>query len=524
MAYLVLARKYRPQSFEDVVGQEPIATTLQNAIQFNRVAHAYLFAGQRGVGKTSMARIFAKWLNCSKGPDGGPCHECRTCRGIAAGEDVDVIEIDGASNRGIEQVREIRDNVRYAPSHSPHKVYYIDEVHMLTTEAFNALLKTLEEPPEHVKFIFATTEAHRLPATILSRCQRYDFRPIPASRIADHLGKLTASESVDVDPEALAEIARRAEGSMRDAETLLDQLISFTRDRITIDGIHSVLGTVDHRTICDTLDNVARKDAAAVLATVDNVLAAGKDIGEFIRELQRELRDRLVARAGQSSSEEADPETPADSLTIDGILYMMSALHNLQREIRRGNRDRALVDMVFVKLTRVADLAPVDQLVARIDALSLAPSTASHAQRPRRDGPDSDPSHRAGETASSATSSSAPGAETWHRVLATLKTKNRRLHAQLEKAELVSIDDDRLVLRCRGWLAGTLQQEATRKILSDCTQATLGKTLDVQVVESATGPAAPDTNPPAKSGTADHPLVSRAREMLPGHVVTRKGK
>src|SRR3954454_5755500 len=241
--YTVLARRYRPQTFADLVGQEPVARALANALEGNRVAHAYLFTGARGVGKTSAARILAKALNCVTGPTPTPCDACDPCRSITAGEDVDVLEIDGASNRGIDEVRELRANARSRPTaRSRYKIYIIDEVHMLTREAFNALLKTLEEPPPHVKFIFATTEVQRIPVTILSRCQRFDFLGIGVPRIVERLRQVVAAEGMEADDEALELVARRAGGSMRDAQSLLDQLLAFGEARLTVQHVHQLLG------------------------------------------------------------------------------------------------------------------------------------------------------------------------------------------------------------------------------------------------------------------------------------------
>jgi DNA polymerase-3 subunit gamma/tau len=241
--YQVLARRYRPQQFADLVGQGPVAQALQNALTSGRVAHAYLFTGARGVGKTSMARILAKCLNCEKGPTTTPCDQCEMCRAITSGEDTDVLEIDGASNRGIDEIRELRANVQYRPSRGRNKIYIIDEVHMLTREAFNALLKTLEEPPAHVKFIFATTEAQKIPITILSRCQRFDFAGIGMSQLIARLEEIVASEKRAADAEALALIARRAAGSMRDGQSLLDQLLAFAPGRLTVEEVNRLLGS-----------------------------------------------------------------------------------------------------------------------------------------------------------------------------------------------------------------------------------------------------------------------------------------
>src|SRR5207244_9704846 len=257
--------RYRPQQFSDLVGQEPVARALINALPSNRVAHAYLFTGARGVGKTSAARILAKALNCVRGPTATPCDACEICQSIAAGEDVDVLEIDGASNRGIDEVREVRQNVQYRPTRSRYKIYIIDEVHMLTPPAFNALLKTLEEPPAHVKFIFATTEVQKIPVTILSRCQRFDFAGISVPRIVERLKQIVAGEEMKADAEALELIARRAGGSMRDAQSLLDQLLSFGADKLTVENVHQLLGTANEDRIIALAGAVSDKDAPTAL-------------------------------------------------------------------------------------------------------------------------------------------------------------------------------------------------------------------------------------------------------------------
>src|SRR5262249_31384968 len=256
------ARRYRPQRFEDVVGQDHVVQALRNAILMNRVTHAYLFSGTRGVGKTSVARIFAKCLNCVHGPTVEPCNTCEICQAIAAGQDVDVIEIDGASNRGVESVRELRQNAGLRPSRARFKIYYIDEVHMLSTGAFNALLKTLEEPPEHVKFFFATTEPNKIPITVLSRCQRFDFAGITPEQLVPTLGEICAREQIEAASEALHAVARRAGGSMRDAQSLLEQLLSAAGDRLTIEAVHRLLGTASDERLLDLLEALADHDSA----------------------------------------------------------------------------------------------------------------------------------------------------------------------------------------------------------------------------------------------------------------------
>src|SRR6186713_2991644 len=283
--YVVVARRYRPQSFDELIGQKTVSQGLANAINTNRVGHAYLFTGARGVGKTSTARIFAKALNCVNGPTTSPCGVCDICQGIATGEDVDVLEIDGASNRGIDEIRQLRQNVNIRPSRARFKIYIIDEVHMLTTPAFNALLKTLEEPPEHVKFIFCTTEADKIPITVLSRCQRFDFSPIELKSIVERLRLICQTEGVDAEDEALQIIARRAAGSMRDSQSLLEQLLSFGGQRITVAEVHAMLGTAHSARLTALAQAIVRREAAEALAEVERAAAEGVDLGQLTEQL-----------------------------------------------------------------------------------------------------------------------------------------------------------------------------------------------------------------------------------------------
>jgi DNA polymerase-3 subunit gamma/tau len=280
--YTVVARRYRPQRFADVVGQDHVVRALRNAIQLNRIAQAYLFCGTRGVGKTSIARIFAKCLNCVKGPTEEPCQVCDICESVALGQDVDVIEIDGASNNGVEQVRELRQNAALRPSRARHKIYYIDEVHMLTTPAFNALLKTLEEPPPHVKFLFATTEPNKIPITVLSRCQRYDFAGITPAAIAASLSAICGQEQVEAEPEALQVVARRAGGSLRDAQSLLERLLASGSSRLTVDVVHELLGTASDDRLLEMMEALADHDAATALRLVEESASQGVQPGELL--------------------------------------------------------------------------------------------------------------------------------------------------------------------------------------------------------------------------------------------------
>src|SRR6266516_3969508 len=312
VSYEVFARKYRPQTFDDLVGQTHVSRTLKNAVAQNRLAHAYLFVGPRGIGKTSTARILAKALNCVKGPTVTPCGVCDNCREIAAGNSLDVIEIDGASNNSVDDVRQLRDNVRYAPAKGRYKIYLIDEVHMLSPAAFNALLKTLEEPPEHVKFIFATTEPQKVLATILSRCQRFDLHRIPANLIAQHLQFIAKKEKITLQPAAAHAIARGAEGGLRDAESMLDQLVAFCGEKITENDVLNVFGFTSEQTVIDLMGRILRGETPEAIDLLHQQSESGKDMMRLMSDLIAYLRDLLVFKVKPDAlSDEASTETRA---------------------------------------------------------------------------------------------------------------------------------------------------------------------------------------------------------------------
>ena len=368
--YTVLARRYRPQTFEDLVGQEAVARALQNAIKSNRVAHAYLFTGIRGVGKTTIARILAKALNCEKGPTPTPCNECATCKSIAAGDDVDVLEIDGASNNKVDEIRDLRGNVQYRPSRSRFKIYIIDEVHMLTTSAFNALLKTLEEPPPHVKFIFATTDVQALPVTILSRCQRFDLGGISLPQIKASLGAIVAHEGMKADDAALELIARRANGSMRDAQSVLDQLLAFGGERLTADQVHNLLGTAGDEHILALAEASLSGDPRRALEQLEEAVARGFQLAELTDQLIGFWRDLMLvhcagAEARGLSVQERHRETLtrlAKSLHLDTILAGLDILSATRARLRNTTHGRTLIEMALVRLGRLGDLVSVAQV------------------------------------------------------------------------------------------------------------------------------------------------------------------
>ena len=375
--YQVVALRYRPQSFESLVGQGHIATALSNAINQNRVGHAYLFTGARGVGKTSSARIFAKCLNCEKGPTTEPCNECDTCQAISVGEDVDVLEIDGASNRGIDEIRQLRSNVAVRPSRSRFKIYIIDEVHMLTQQAFNALLKTLEEPPGHVKFIFCTTDPQKIPITVLSRCQRFDFSPVQTDKISERLKEISDAENVKASDEALQLLARRANGSMRDSQSLLEQLFSFCGDEITIDEVHQLLGTTDIGRITEIATAMVAKDTNGTLALIHQNLSSGVNAGQLAGQLLGYFRDMMAVRVGCNEDTLlncAGSDIPAlkeqgDQLGLETILSIVQVLDNAIVRMQASLHGRTLLEVAAV---RVCGLEQVDSISDLIKSLSTS--------------------------------------------------------------------------------------------------------------------------------------------------------
>jgi DNA polymerase-3 subunit gamma/tau len=360
MSYLVLARKYRPQFFEDVIGQEHITELLTKAINSGRVHHAYLFCGPRGICKTSCARILSKALNCEKGPTVKPCGQCPACTEIAKGTSFDVMEIDGASNRGIDEIRALRENVKFAPSYNRFKIYIIDEVHMLTTEAFNALLKTLEEPPPHVKFIFATTEPQKVPATIVSRCQRFDFKRVGIKALVEAMEKIAGSEGLSIDPDALFAIAKAAQGSFRDALSILDQLSALSDRDIKSDDVYSMLGLVETENLFELVDAIGKKDCGSALKTLDKIIDQGKDLKQLMRDLTDHFRNLMVIKIGGKSLGKlidypvAVKEmilTQTELFSIEDILAAIDAMISAQETARVTESYRIPLEVAFAMLT-----------------------------------------------------------------------------------------------------------------------------------------------------------------------------
>jgi DNA polymerase III subunit gamma/tau len=376
VSYEVFARKYRPQTFDDLVGQAHVSRTLKNAVAQNRLAHAYLFVGPRGIGKTSTARILAKSLNCVKGPTITPCGECDNCREIAAGNSLDVIEIDGASNNSVEDVRQLRENVRYAPANGRYKIYLIDEVHMLSAAAFNALLKTLEEPPGHVKFIFATTEPQKVLPTILSRCQRFDLHRIPANLIAKHLQFIAGNEKISLEPAAAHAIARGAEGGLRDAESMLDQLVAFCGEKIGENDVLDVFGFTSEQTVVDLTGRILRGETPGAIDLLHQQSDAGKDMMRLMSDLIAYLRDLLVFKVKPDALKEdveADVQTSlathAELVATDRLLELIDQFAAAEGRMKWVPNKKLHFEVAIIKAIQTLGQATLDEVIEKLGEL-----------------------------------------------------------------------------------------------------------------------------------------------------------
>lgn len=388
MSYTALYRKFRPAEFEDVKGQDHIITTLKNQIKADRIGHAYLFCGTRGTGKTTVAKIFAKAVNCEHPVDGSPCGECTMCKNIAAGTSMNVIEIDAASNNGVDNIREIREEVSYRPTEGRYKVYIIDEVHMLSIGAFNALLKTLEEPPEYVIFILATTEAHKIPITILSRCQRYDFKRITIDTIAARLDELMKKEQVEVEEKAIRYIAKAADGSMRDALSLLDQCIAFyLGQKLTYDHVLEVLGAVDTDVFSRLLRQIISQDVGKVLATVEELVMQGRELTQLAADFTWYLRNLLLVKTSDNMEDVLDVSTEnlaqlkeeAQMIESGVLLRYIRIFSELTNQLKYATQKRVLLEVTLIKLCKPQMESTKDSLLDRIRALEKQVEEGSFA-------------------------------------------------------------------------------------------------------------------------------------------------
>jgi DNA polymerase-3 subunit gamma/tau len=376
MSYVVIARRWRPQQFDEIIAQEHVSKTLSNAIANNRIAHAYIFTGPRGIGKTTTARILAKALNCEKGPTPTPCNECPACLAITQGNSLDVLEIDGASNRGIDEIRNLRENIRFTPTMGKYRIYIIDEVHMLTKEAFNALLKTLEEPPSHALFIFATTEIHKVPSTILSRCQRFDFKRIPIKTIMDHLKHICDTDKIKADDDALLQIAKKADGSMRDSQSILDQIISFSGDSIKFENVAQALGVIHQDLFFKLSDLILEKNLKEIIQQTQEIFNSGYDLTEFLLGLEEHFRNFLITLSTGSTEliETSENylkryEEVAPKYNENDLIAILKIISDTIIAVKTSQQPQLKFELGLIKITKLPSSKDIESLLDKLDLL-----------------------------------------------------------------------------------------------------------------------------------------------------------
>lgn len=461
MSYIVLARKWRPQGFEDLVGQESVAKTFKNALASEKIVHAYLFSGPRGVGKTSSARILAKALNCEQRTGSEPCGKCHSCKAISDGASVDVFEIDGASNNSVESVRELRETVKYAPSGGKYKIYIIDEVHMLSGSAFNALLKTLEEPPPHVVFIFATTEAKKIPATILSRCQHHSFRRITKDRIKEQLKNISGSEKININDTALEMIARAADGSMRDALTLLDQACSFS-DEITGKELQSLLGLPEAEIITNLSGAILKGDISGTLSIIKELTDRGSDLRQLTKELVEHFRNiavvKITGNAGEllefSDDEVQKLRDLASGVSIEQLTLLLSELLKIEGEVKSAINPRYTLELGLLRTSFVKGMTSIENILKMLND----PAAQNEASEPKPM-----PEKKSSETEKKTEINDHPDSgnitdisnkeEVWRRLLKKIDSEDHLLSCKLAEAKLIKLTDSELSIGFNGGMS-----------------------------------------------------------------------
>ena len=543
MSYEVFARKYRPQTFDDLVGQTHVSRTLKNAVAQNRLAHAYLFVGPRGVGKTSTARILAKSLNCVKGPTVTPCGVCDNCREIAAGNSLDVIEIDGASNNSVEDVRQLRDNVRYAPAKGRYKIYLIDEVHMLSQAAFNALLKTLEEPPPHVKFIFATTEPQKVLPTILSRCQRFDLHRIPANLIAQHLQFIAGKEKITLEPAAAHAIARGAEGGLRDAESMLDQLVAFCGEKIGENDVLNVFGFTSEQTVADLTGQILRGETPGALDLLYQQSESGKDMMRLMSDLIAYLRDLLVFKAKPDAlKEDVDPDvqkslaTHAELIATDRLLELIDQFAAAESRMKWVPNKKLHFEVAIIKAIQSLGQATLDEVIEKLGELGdgkavVGSGDAGSGELARKAGvnaPGYSEAKSARVTESPPKYKTEPNADVdparlWELLTAKIPSQKAFLRSSAAAAHVLGIEgrnfqlgfspDDKATMEFLG-------TQANRKFLESLLHEITGKDWSVRLIVNEELPSkrAITSQHSRPEDFKDDPLIQEALEMFKGRI------
>ena len=546
MSYLVLARKYRPQTFDEVVKQDHITRTLTNAISAGRVAHAILFSGPRGTGKTTVARILAKSMNCKNGPVPVPCNECRSCREITRGNAADVFEIDGASNNSVDQIRDLRENVKYMPAHSLYKIYIIDEVHMLSISAFNALLKTLEEPPPHVMFIFATTELQKIPITILSRCQRHDFRRIDVESISKHMNKICVKENIDIDVESLGIIAREANGSMRDGLSLLDQVMSCTQGAIDHNQVLDILGVIDRDIIFKISNAVIQGDITEILDILDKVYTAGHDLKKLYTDLIEHFRNLLIVKMGKKIRELVDIPSHEIDLMVEQTrnvskTFLNQLLDMLFKEepiIEHSSQSKLAIEMVFIRMFQIKPVLPIDVLIERLDHLKKdfdesmrasagATNQSSHAtSRPVTGTAESIETFTSGHKAQ--VDNDEILKNKWEKLLSVFLEKHPSLATNLKNSKIKRLTDNQLEIEVNGndFNINMVRRDKNMGIIKKVCRDFFGKEIDVIIsTKKITENKHHQKNSRKirlKQEALSHPMVTDALEIFNGKIVDVK--
>ena len=558
MSYLVFARKYRPQDFDAVVQQTHVTRTLVNAIEAGRIAHAILFAGPRGTGKTTVARILAKAMNCEKGPTGKPCGKCRSCLEIQEGHAADVFEIDGASNNSVDQVRDLRDNLKYMPSHSRYKIYIIDEVHMLSLAAFNALLKTLEEPPEHVLFMFATTEAHKIPVTILSRCQRHDLRRIELPAIVSHLKTICDQEAVAIEEQSLGLIAQEAGGSLRDALSLLDHVLACAESEVTSELVADLLGAVERRHLFAFSEAVFSRDLQALLEQIDTVWQHGLEIKRFYSDMVVHFHHLLLVKMGTRSSGLVDlPEHEVKQMAAlikdvpePFLVQLLEMLFQAEQAITFSSQPRMSLELLFIKLFQTPPALSIDRLISGLDQLRSLPSAIPETEAVRlpkkeavaeglppvssgnvpEEKPVSDqpevPEERTGEKGETAPCKRVDETRVWDLILDRMEEERPSLEAILRKSRIVHKGGDCWEIAVGGNEFSFNSVKKQSKLLEETYLDITGRTLELQLIadcdDAATRQDKKKKEDQVKKTALGHPLVMEALELFNGKIVDVK--
>ncbi len=558
MSYLVFARKYRPQDFDAVVQQTHVTRTLVNAIESGRVAHAILFAGPRGTGKTTVARILAKAMNCEQGPTGKPCGKCRSCLEIQDGHAADVFEIDGASNNSVDQVRDLRDNLKYMPSHSRYKIYIIDEVHMLSLAAFNALLKTLEEPPEHVLFMFATTEAHKIPVTILSRCQRHDLRRIELPAIVSHLKAICDQEAVTIEEESLGLIAQEAGGSLRDALSLLDHVLACAESEVTSELVADLLGAVERRHLFAFSEAVFSRDLQALFEKIDHVWQHGLEIKRFYSDLVAHFHHLLLVKMGTRSSGLVDlPEhevqqmaTQVKSVPEPLLVQLLEMLFQAEQAITFSSQPRMTLELLFIKLFQTPPALSIDRLISGLDQLRTSPSAtpkieavqlpkkeavpegpppvssvAAQAEKPVLSQPESSKETN-GEKTEAAHRNRADETKVWDLILDRMEEERPSLEAILRKSQIVHKGEDCWEIAVGGNEFSFNSVKKQSRLLKETYLDLTGRELELKLIadgaDAATRQEKKKKEDQVKKNALGHPMVMEALEIFNGKIVDVK--